>query len=307
VTSVVDSLKKTAYELRYVAPPADADAAELEQYRVRNNANYAVPESAAAAGQIYVQLEGMKKKDSLFHLVTRDYAESNLWVQLKSGDNKDMEQVVAAVEAFMQRNPPPVELNAKWAGLTYLNVVWQDKMVTGMLSSLGGSFIVVLLMMALLFRSPLWGLMAMVPLSVTIVVIYGMIGLAGKDYDMPVAVLSSLTLGLSVDFAIHFLQRARQLQNQFNDWHRTCVAMFKEPATAITRNAITVAVGFTPLLLAPLVPYKTVGFFLASIMLLSWLASLLVLAALMTRFQRWVFPAGSATEIATDGPDDFTE
>jgi predicted RND superfamily exporter protein len=289
VTSVVDALKKTAYELRYVAPPADASEAERQTYRERNEVNYAVPESASAAGQIYVQLEGMKKKDSLFHMVTRDYAEANMWVQLKSGDNKDMEQVVAAVEKYMQKNPPPLELKAEWAGLTYLNVVWQDKMVRGMLSSLGGSFVVVLVMMALLFRSPVWGLLAMVPLSVTIATIYGIIGLVGKDYDMPVAVLSSLTLGLSVDFAIHFLQRAREKQRELESWRETCTAMFKEPAMAITRNAITVAVGFTPLLFAPLVPYQTVGFFLATIMILSWLASLLVLCALLTRVQRWVF------------------
>ncbi|MGM0416059.1 MAG: efflux RND transporter permease subunit [Thermodesulfobacteriota bacterium] len=289
VTSVVDALKKTSYELRYVAPPSDASNPELESYRERNNSNYAVPDSASAAGQIYVQLEGMKKKDSLFHMVTRDYAEANMWVQLKSGDNKDMEQVVAAVENYMHDNPPPLELKAEWAGLTYLNVVWQDKMVRGMLSSLGGSFIVVLVMMTLLFRSPLWGLLAMVPLSVTIASIYGIIGLVGKDYDMPVAVLSSLTLGLSVDFAIHFLQRAREMQREIGDWRQTCAAMFKEPAMAITRNAITVAVGFTPLLFAPLVPYQTVGFFLATIMVVSWLASLLVLSALLTRTQRWAF------------------
>lgn len=289
VTSVVDALKKTAYELRYVAPPADASKSERRSYSERNETNYAVPESASAAGQIYVQLEGMKKKDSLFHMVTRDYAEANMWVQLKSGDNKDMEQVVASVENYMHNHPPPLELKAEWAGLTYLNVVWQDKMVRGMLSSLGGSFIVVLVMMALLFRSPVWGGLAMVPLSVTIATIYGIIGLVGKDYDMPVAVLSSLTLGLSVDFAIHFLQRAREKQRELGDWRQTCAAMFKEPAMAITRNAITVAVGFTPLLFAPLVPYQTVGFFLATIMILSWLASLLVLCALLTRLQRWIF------------------
>ena len=58
----------------------------------------------------------------------------------------------------------------------------------------------------------------MVPLTITITFTYGMIGLAGKDYDMPVAVLSSLTLGLSVDFAIHFLERARSIQAETGDW-----------------------------------------------------------------------------------------
>ncbi|NIQ95489.1 MAG: hypothetical protein GWN87_15760, partial [Desulfuromonadales bacterium] len=70
----------------------------------RNQSFYAVPDSAAAVGQVFVQLEGMKKKDSLFHLVTRDYQEANIWFQLTSGDNKDMEAVVAEVEHFLDAN-----------------------------------------------------------------------------------------------------------------------------------------------------------------------------------------------------------
>ncbi|MEA3465535.1 MAG: MMPL family transporter [Thermodesulfobacteriota bacterium] len=289
-TSVVDALKKAGFELSYVAAPSDANALEQAGYAARNRSHYAVPNKAAAAGQIFVQLEGMKKKDSLFHMVTRDYRKANVWIQLKSGDNRDMEAVVQQVENYLTSHPAPVELKSRWAGLTYLNVVWQDKMVRGMLSSLLGSFVVVLMMMTLLFRSVLWGVLAMIPLSVTITIIYGIIGLVGKDYDMPVAVLSSLTLGLSVDFSIHFLQRARKLQREVGDWSETCRVMFQDPARAITRNAITISVGFMPLLLAPLVPYKTVGFFLATIMTVSWLASLLILPALLTRLQRWVFP-----------------
>jgi predicted exporter len=57
--------------------------------------------------------------------------------------------------------------------------------------------------------------------------------------------------------------------------------MFKAPAKAISRNAIVIALGFMPLLLAPLVPYRTVGFFLAMIMLVSWLTTLFLLPALV--------------------------
>lgn len=288
-SSAVDALKKAAYELSYTAPPADARGAELVAYQERNRSRFAVPPTAAAAGQVFVQLEGMKKKDSLFHLVTKDYQEANLWVQLTSGDNQDMEQVVAAVDRYLAENPPPTPLALDWAGLTYLNVVWQDKMVKGMIGSLAGSFVVVLVMMMLLFRSPLFGLLAMIPLSVTIAFIYGIIGLVGKDYDMPVAVLSALTLGLSVDFAIHFLQRSREMVREHGSWRRASREMFKEPAMAISRNAITISVGFTPLLLAPLVPYRTVGFFLATIMGVSWLATLFILPALLTLLKKALF------------------
>ncbi|TYO95211.1 hypothetical protein EDC39_12211 [Geothermobacter ehrlichii] len=278
-SSAVDALKKAAYELQY----------RPDQSEERNRARFAVPETVPAVAQVFTQLEGMKKKDSLFHLVTRDYREANIWVQLKSGDNKYMEQVERDVERFFRDNPPPFPVKHAWAGLTYLNVVWQDKMVRGMLFSLASSFVVVLLMMVVLFRSPLYGLLAMLPLSVTIAFIYGLIGLVGKDYDMPVAVLSAMTLGLSVDFAIHFLERARQLQQKLGSWQAAAAEMFKEPATAISRNALTISIGFTPLLVAPLVPYKTVGFFLATIMAVSWLATLFLLPALLTLLRKRAF------------------
>ncbi len=288
-SSAVDALKKASFELSYVAPPADADTAELAEYETRNRANYAVPGSVSAVAQVFTQLEGMKKRDALFHMVTRNYEEVNLWVQLTSGDNRDMEAVVEHVRRHIEQNPPPVELNVGWAGLTYLNVVWQDRMVKGMLSSLVSSFVTVLVMMIVLFRSPLFGVLSMLPLSVTIAFIYGLIGLAGKDYDMPVAILSALTLGLSVDFAIHFLERARELQRQKGSWETACRFMFHEPATAITRNAVTISIGFMPLLLAPLVPYRTVGFFLAAIMAVSWVATLLLLPSLLTMLRRFLF------------------
>jgi len=94
-------------------------------------------------------------------------------------------------------------------------------------------------------------------------------------------VLSALTLGLSVDFAIHFLQRARAIQREAGSWRDTVERMFREPARAITRNAIVIAVGFLPLLGSTLTPYSTVGFFLAAIMAVSSIVTLLLLPAAM--------------------------
>lgn len=252
-------------------------------------AYYRIPDSINAVAQCLISFQSSHKPDDLWHLVTPDYKKANLWIQLKNGDNQVMEAVVREIESFMAENPPPVPLQHNWAGLTYINVKWQEKMVSGMRDSFLGSFVIVLIMMTLLFRSPLWGLLAMVPLSVTIVFIYGVIGLVGKDYDMPVAVLSSLALGLAVDFAIHFLERARSTYKKCGSWKEAAKSMFEEPARAITRNVIVIAVGFTPLLAAPLIPYQTVGILLASIMAVSGIGTMLILPALLTIFEQRFF------------------
>ncbi|NOQ45317.1 MAG: MMPL family transporter [Desulfobulbaceae bacterium] len=250
---------------------------------------FIIPDTVNGVAQTLISYQNSHKPDDLWHLVTPDYTKANLWLQLRSGDNKDMERVVEDVDNYFAQNPPPLELQHDWAGLTYINVVWQDKMVNGMLKSFLSSFAVVFIMMTLLFRSPVWGLLAMIPLTFTIGIIYGVIGLIGKDYDMPVAVLSSLTLGLAVDFAIHFLQRSRMAMQKFGDWSKTVQEIFEEPARALARNTIVISVGFTPLLFAPLVPYQTVGVFLASIMLYSGIATMWMLPALLTVLQGWIF------------------
>jgi len=251
--------------------------------------NYKIPDSSAAVAQCLLQFQSSHKPDDLWHMVTTDYMHTNIWMQLPSGDNKDMEKVVEAVDAFFAETPPPVPLKHNWAGLTYISTVWQNKMVWGMLQSFMGSFIIVFIMMTILFRSPIWGIVCMVPLLITIVVIYGIIGLVGKDYDMPVAILSALTLGMAVDFAIHFLERARATYTETGSWQKSAGEMFGEPARAITRNVLVIAIGFMPLLAAPLIPYKTVGIFLCAIMALSGAVTLLALPALIKLGEKVLF------------------
>ena len=242
--------------------------------------DYRVPANRATVAQCLMQYQNSHRPHDLWHFTTPDYRLASLWVQMTSGDNQDMQRVAAAVDEFAAASPPPVPVRLRWFGLTYINVEWQDKMVTGMLEAFAGSFLVVLLLMVILFRSVLWGLLSMIPLTVTIAAIYGAVGLIGKDYDMPVAVLSSLTLGLAIDFAIHFLARSRAMYLVGETtWQATVPAVFGEPARAITRNIIVIAAGFLPLLLAPLVPYKTVGVLLAVILLVSGVATLLILPA----------------------------
>ena len=54
-----------------------------------------------------------------------------------------MARVVSAVDRFIEANPPPLSVQHQWFGLTYINVIWQEKMVSGMLRAFIGSFLIV--------------------------------------------------------------------------------------------------------------------------------------------------------------------
>ena len=290
-SSVVDVLKKVQYELlnRQAGSATLADSREkIAQYLF-----------------LYEMSGG--SPDDLFKFITPGQDRINIWVQMHKGDNQQVRAVVDGVQAWIAHNPPPDGLEVQWAGLSYINVKWQQLMVSGMAKSLAGSWVVVLIMMVILFRSLRMGLLAMVPLTATILITYGWVGLSGRNYDMPIAVLSSLSLGLAVDFAIHFLQRTRDIHRHHNgNFHATMNTFFHEPAQALARNVVVIALGFVPMFFASLVPYVTVGAFFFAIMLISGAATFLIMPAALTYFPAHVISGtrkhaaghGSLTEAA---------
>lgn len=259
-----------------------------------------IPTSREQVSQYMFLFESgdLKRGKDMWKLITPNNSEkAQMWVYFKSGDNQNMITVSDALETFFITNPPPkvmgangemVPLKVEWSGLMHINKVWQHEMVNGMMSSLVGSFIIVFLMMIFLFRSIKWGLIAMLPLSITILFIYGLIGFSGKFYDMPIAVLSSLTLGLSIDFAIHFIEHAREYNFKNKNFDRTFEQLFSGTAQAIWRNVLVISIGFAPLFFAGLVPYVTVGSFFFLIMIVSGVITLVLMPAILKVFYKYL-------------------
>jgi uncharacterized protein len=263
-TSIVDVVRRVNTVLH------DGDAAHA-----------VVPETQEAVGQyLFLYLMSGDPND-LDNLVDYDYRQANIWVQLRQGDNQVVDALERSVQDFLVDHPLPAGVSLRWSGLTYINKVWQDLMVTGMRNALVGGFVTVFVLMLILFRSIGLAVISMLPLTFAIVLSYGIVGWIGKDYDMPIAVCSSLALGLSIDFAIHYVQRFRGKWQEVEDLDRVNAFMFGEPARAIARNGVVIVIGFLPLALATLTPYVTVGAFFATLMTVSAATTLVLLPALM--------------------------
>jgi len=252
---------------------------------------YRIPDSSEAVAQTLLTFQNSHRPDDLWHYVTPDYQEANIWFQLKSGDNQDMIAVENLIDDYFKANPPPVSLERSWFGMTHINVTWQDRVTVGVVKAFSISFLIILLTLIILFRSIMWGVLAMVPLAFSVIVIYGAAGFITGNLDTPLAILSAISIGLSVDYAIHFVTRSRELHKKYNSWNETLPAAFGEPARAISRNVIVVGIGFLPLLITPLVPYQMVGILLSSILVLAGIATLVILPALIHMFEKQLFRA----------------
>ena len=280
-TSVVDYVKRINRVLHDDNPEFDA-----------------VPDAADTIAQ-YLFLFSMSAKPSdLDNVVDYPFQKANIWVQLKTWDAAAMRDVIRASEEYRRLNPIALEL--KPAGIAYFNLVWNHEVLWDMVKGFLLALVAVFLILAFAFRSFKWALVGYVPLLFTILLIYGVVGFAGKDFDMPISVLSCLSLGMAVDFSIHFISRLRQRLVETGAAAARDLAALKEalawtaarPGKGIMRNAVLFAAAFSVMLFAPLTPYITVGAFIVSMMLLSALFVILYLPALIVLMRGWLFGTG---------------
>jgi len=250
-----------------------------------------VPETKDMIGQ-YLFLFSMSAKPSdLDNVVDYPFKRANIWVQLKTWDAQAMKDVISAVDDYKKTNPTPMEI--KPSGIAYFNLVWNHEVLWDMVKGFVLALIAVFTILAFDFRSVKWAIVGYTPLLFTILLIYGVVGFIGKDFDMPISVLSTLSLGMAVDFAIHFVSRFRQRlketggrKESINDALLWTAA---RPGKGIVRNAVLFAASFAVMMFAPLTPYITVGAFIVSMMLLSAVMTIIYLPALITLTQGWLF------------------
>ncbi|MFZ5895462.1 MAG: efflux RND transporter permease subunit [Myxococcota bacterium] len=218
----------------------------------------------------------------------------NIWLQLRTWDVAAMREVADVAARYQADHAGPIKLRP--AGMAYLNLMWNEEVLGDMMRGFAFSLVAVFAILALNFRSLKWAALSYVPLVLTIAVIYGVIGLVGKDFDMPICVLSCLSLGMAVDFAIHFIARFRQrLDAQYgestngrrqalSDASMLLDALMwtaERPGVGIVRNAVLFSGTFSVMLLASLRPYVTVGAFMLSMMVLAAVFTLSVLPAII--------------------------
>jgi len=246
-----------------------------------------IPESRTMIAQYLLLLNMGVQPRELNNVVDYPYQKANVFVQLRSWDAVEARALLQDAERYLAAHPLP-GTEVKPAGIAYFNMVWNHEVLVGMLSGFIASSILVFLLLVLDYRSFRWGLVSFLPLLFTVLLIYGFVGFVGKDFDMPISVLSTLSLGMAVDFAIHFVSRFQQRYKETQELSGALRWTVARPGRGILRNALLFASGFSVMVFAQLTPYITVGVFMIAIMLLSAVATIVLLPALVSLAARWL-------------------
>ena len=132
----------------------------------------------------------------------------------------------------------------------------------------------------ILFRSPIAGIIAAIPLALSILILFGLMGLFYIELNIATAILSSIMIGVGVDYTIHFLWRYREERKNGLDYVEAVKATLTTTGRGIIFNAFSVIVGFTVLLFSSFLPVQFFGFLVVVSILACLIGALVLVPAL---------------------------
>ncbi len=187
--------------------------------------------------------------------------------------------------AGAESSDAPSPITVRVTGVPVLHRGLSRSVTRNQVRSLIFALALVFVLMVLLFRSVAAGALATAPMTLTLLVIYGVMGVADVHLDMGTSMLASIVIGAGVDYAVHLMSAWRARGRR--EGEDALLSASREAALhsgpAIWTNALAVSVGFAILTLGDSRPLQNVGSLTASAMLVAALATFLAVPALARR------------------------
>jgi predicted RND superfamily exporter protein len=135
-------------------------------------------------------------------------------------------------------------------------------------------------------RSFVMGLIGIVPLSITILINFAVMGFTGIKLNIGTSMVASVSVGIGIDYTIHYIEafkREYRLCGGKGDFLRRT---FATSGKAILINAVSVGAGFAVLTFSQFNMLSDLGFLIALTMGTSALVSLTVVPVLLTMLKQ---------------------
>ncbi len=244
------------------------------------------PEEGRALIAQYLLLYEMSGGKEMASTVDDVYRRANIEVNVKSNSSDVFKEVMktfdrAAAELFAGK----ASVGSLGNGVINLKLV--RYLVLGQIYSLAVSYIVVLLVLIVMFRSFVYALIGVIPLIITITFSFSLLVLSGIPLNMGTALIASVCIGIGVDYSIHFINRYRIEAARTRDLASTVRATMETSGRAILLNAVAVAGGFSVLLFSSFMPVVYLGLLIPLIMATNALAALLIIPAFLNVSAGW--------------------
>lgn len=225
---------------------------------------------------------------SLDRFVDKENKPSQLRIQcqLRTHATADTGIIIEAAKEYA-KNHFPQGYTIDFTGSSQMEYAMTNMIVSSQITSLSLSLGSVFLIIAISFGSVWAGLLGVVPLALTILLNYMVMGFAGINLDFITSIIASVAVGVGIDYTIHFLTTYKEERSKSADIKLVTMQTFKKSGKGIVTNALSVGLGFLVLCLSKFSVLRCIGVLVAIVMFASSVLAMTIIPGLLN----WLDPA----------------
>ncbi|MCH7613959.1 MAG: MMPL family transporter [Candidatus Marinimicrobia bacterium] len=248
-----------------------------------------IPESREKVNNLFTMYSLSGDPDDFTSMVDYDYEVGLITALSKVMSTDEIFTYVERTNRYIEQSfDPKIKIN-----VTGMMVVFRDlviMIVKSSIFSISFSLFLIGLMASIFFKRFLWGVLAVIPLTSAVIINFGFMGYFGIELSHITAILSSIIIGVGVDFAIHYIAQFRRLSRTIDE-SKLSREVIDDVGYPIILDAAS-NMGFGALLFSAFLPIQYIGGLMVFAMISTSLGTLTVLSALVELLKKRLIEKG---------------
>jgi uncharacterized protein len=247
-----------------------------------NEAEYDhIPAARNAIAQLF-ELYNMSGDQSDFsQLMNLDNTKAHILIKLSKPENYVISQVRNQIKEAAVNFPAEVTIG----GYAAIMSDFAESIIKGQVSSLLFAVITVFTLLAIIFKSVRGGLTGTIPLAASILILFGFMGFTGIALDAATALLSSIMIGVGVDFTIQYMWCFNSELRKGLTFEEATVKAMRTIGRSIIINALSVMAGFSALMFSGFTSIRFFGYLVLISIGSCLIGAIVIIPAFLIKFR----------------------
>jgi hypothetical protein len=240
-----------------------------------------IPETRDGVAQMFELYNMSGDPDDFSQMMNLENTRAHVLVRLSNPDNRTINEVKAAISSDIKDIPAKITVG----GYAIIMTDFASSIIKGQVFSLIFAMLTVFILLALIFRSAAGGMIGTIPLAVSIVILFGFMGFTGIAIDAATALLSSIMIGVGVDFTIQYIWCFNSQIVKGLSYEESIRSSMRIIGRSIVINALTVMSGFSVLMFSGFASIRFFGYLVLVSISSCLLGAIILVPAIILKFR----------------------
>lgn len=263
---------------------------------------YRLPDDKDLIAQYFLIYGASSDPTDFEEEIDYDYQIANVRININTGSYDNFKGTVESLNDYIATHFPDDDISASLSGRVNLNYHWIKDLGESHFLGLIWALILVYVVSSILFRSMVYGFLALLPVVASVLMVYSVMVIMGMSIGVGTSMFAAVAIGLGVDFAIHTLDKMNTLlSDRRNDFQSMLKDFYAGTGRALMFNYMAIAFGFGVLMSSKVPSLNTFGGIVVTAVSASFIFSLVVLPAIFFKLypllKRSVSSSGSSSAL----------